>query len=218
MATNWADVVKNAVPIATGFVGVAGVWVGSRLNARAQRQAFLRERIVAEINRRREVGARFKKSLWIYARRVQKAMTLAGEVVESKAQGKEGAKIVFDLEQLLAQQMEVIEAFADLEHFSTIDVQVPARDCMEALTACFNAATELNLTEARGKFAFYQQRYEVLMTQLNAEGDVFNAFYDASLTPVRRILFRRMLRQPPPYKVPLPPSELRRPGEGVRLS
>jgi hypothetical protein len=141
MATDWAEFAKNVAPVTTGFIGVAGVWAGSRLNGRTQRQAFLRERTFAEMTRRREVGTCFKKALWVYSRRVEKVRNMTGEVVERRAKGQEFSDIVYDLAEVRDQQLQVIDAFAELEHFCTVEVQVPARNCMEALTASFNAAT-----------------------------------------------------------------------------
>jgi hypothetical protein len=54
------------------------------------------------------------------------------------------------------------------------------------------------------------------MTELNKEGEQFNAIIDATFTPLRRIMFRRILRKPPPYKAPLAPTELREPQEGIK--
>jgi hypothetical protein len=88
---------------------------------------------------------------------------------------------------------------------------------MEALTKSFNAATTLDMTEASAQYAFYQQQYEVLMNRLNQEGEQFNAVIDATFTPLRRLFYRRVFRKPPPYKVPAAPTELRRPGEGIKF-
>jgi hypothetical protein len=218
MATDWPEIIKSVAPIATGIIGVGGVWVGSRLSSRTQRQAFLRERIFAEMTRRREVGARYKKALWLYARRVEKVRDMAGVAVEQKAKGKDISEMVYDLADARDQQLQLIDAFAELEHFATVEVQVAARNCMEALTASFNAAQVLEVAESRAKYAYFQQQYEVLMNELNAEGDQFNGIIDASLSPIRRMLVRRALGKPPAYKVPDPPTELRKPGEGVRFN
>ena len=217
MATNWAEVVKAAVPAATAFVGVAGVWVGSRLNARSQREAFLRERTFGEMTRRREVGTRFKKSLWVFSRRVEVMRDMAVTAAKLKAQGQDYSELKFDLSGARDLQLKMLDDFADLEGFATTSVQVAARSCYEALVASFNAASGMNVTEAQAKFAYFQQQYQLLMTELNSEGQHFNAVIDATFTPFRRLLLRRVLRQPEPYRVTEIPSDLVRPGEGVHF-
>jgi hypothetical protein len=60
-----------------------------------QRQAFLRERIFAEMARRREVGTKFKKSLWLYSRRVQKVRDIGVKAAGLKAKGESYSDLTF---------------------------------------------------------------------------------------------------------------------------
>lgn len=142
---------------------------------------------------------------------------MAVAAAKLKAQGQDYSEIKFDLSAARDLQLKMLDDFADLEGFATTSVQVAARDCYEALVASFNAASVMNVLETQAKFAHFQTQYQILMTELNNEGQHFNAVIDANFTPLRRLLLRRVLRQPEPYRVTAIPSELVRPGEGVRV-
>ena len=216
MWTNWAEVAKSLAPVGAAVVAVAGVALGARLTRRTTADSFMRERIFSEMEKRREVATAYRKALWAYSSRVQKMHELAQQAVEEKAQGQE-VSITFNLAEAQEKHRAVLEAFAELEMRATMQVQVPARNCMEALTGAFNHLSALRVKEGAASFAYHAQQYEAFSQELNKEVEHFNAIIYANFTPVWRAILGRVQRKPLPFKVLDPPMELRNPEERVIL-
>ncbi|WP_435587790.1 hypothetical protein [Micromonospora aurantiaca (nom. illeg.)] len=212
--TNWADVAKSLSPVFAAAIAVFGVALGARLSRRTTSDAFMRERIFSEMEKRREVAIAFRKALWVYSSRVQKMRDLAQEAADRQKAGKK-VSIKFDLNEARAAQRATLDAFADLEMRATMQVQIPARNCLEALTNAFNYLTALRVQEGMAQLAYHEQQYAELSKELNKEAEHFNAIIYASFTPIWRALVNRVARKPLPYEVLNTPIELRNPEERI---
>ena len=214
MSTNWAEVAKNLAPIGAALIALMGIGFGARLSRRASTGSFLRERIFTEMERRRDAAVAYRKALWIFAGRVRKIRVLAKEAEDARKKGlKSSVTYDFAAEQVAHEKLLV--AFAELEMRATVQVQIPARDCMEALATCFNYLSAMRMTEADASYAFFTQRYEVLSVELNNEADHFNAIIYSSFTSIWKAILGKARRKPLPYKALPPPIELRNSKERV---
>lgn len=212
--TNWAEVAKNLAPVFAAIVAVSGVALGARLSRRTTSDAFMRERIFTEMERRREVATAYRKALWVYSSRVKRMRDLAQQ---ADGQGKLGQEVSvkFDLTEARGAHRAALDAFADLEMRATVQVQIPALSCLEALTASFNYLTALRIKEGKASLAYYEQQYAKFSEELNKEAEHFNAIIYANFTPLWRAVLGRVQRKPLPYKVLNAPTELRNPEERI---
>ncbi|MEU4480791.1 hypothetical protein AB0F68_22460 [Micromonospora sp. NPDC023966] len=209
-----AAFLKHLPSILAAIGPLVGVYLGATLGRRSSRDSFLRERIFAEMAKRREVTAAFKKAVWAYSSRVLKMLNLAKEAVERKAATGEKPSIQFDLPETLKRQEVVRDTFAELESFAPVEIQIAARNCMEALSRCFNSAAVFDIEKAMAAFAFYEQQYQAYATEVNNEAENFNALIYSTFTPVWKAVLRQATRKPLPYREFLShPLELKNPQE-----
>lgn len=216
MTISWVEAAKEIAPIAVPVTGLIGVYIGGGISRRSSSQAFMRERIFREMEKRREVAATFRRDLWLYASRVEKMRDLAKAISDAKQKGVE-AKFQYDLKAAQDCQRAVLTSYAELEMYAVMQVQLPARACMESLTKSFNHSAEHEISEAFAAFAFYQQQYEILSIELNKEVDQFNLLIYSHSTPFHRILLGRVLRRPLPFKAMPHPVQMNNPKEGAVL-
>jgi hypothetical protein len=101
----------------------------------------------------------------------------------------------------MAREEAARSAYSTLESFVSISVQVPARDCLEAVTRSVNFSSTMKLTEARAVLASYAQRYEAFATEFNKEIDDYNALIYSVFTPIWRAVLSKARRDPLPYHV-----------------
>ncbi|MEU8328098.1 hypothetical protein [Micromonospora sp. NPDC048839] len=73
------------------------------------------------------------------------------------------------------------------------------------------------MPECLAAYAFYQQQYELLATEMNKEADYDNLLIYAHLTPLYKLLLNKALRKPLPHKARGHPTEMENPAEGALL-
>ncbi|MGY4899252.1 hypothetical protein ACWEEK_27170 [Micromonospora aurantiaca (nom. illeg.)] len=216
MATNWVEVAKVLAPVGASIVAVAGVWIGGSITRRSTAQSFTREFVFKEMDRRRQLAVDYKKSVWAFGSRVETLRKLVHELVEKQKAAQE-VEAAFDFPGTREKSETLRNAFADLEAFSSTNLQYPARATMEALTKCYNACVNKDVLEADAQWATYQAQWELTGDELNKESEHFNAIIYASFTPLWRAILRRSLRKPLPYVALGHPTEVKHAGERLRL-
>ena len=198
--SGWEQLLAVAGPL-------VGVMLGAALTWGEGRRSWVRGVVGSEIQHRREHYATFTRVLWTYQSRVARALTaVTDRVANPLPPGSPPTSLPFDRAEHLALSDACRDAFADLQMFASIPVQLAARATMEDVTAMNNRLMAFDLTGSAAAQARFHEHHETFMTAVNADLTQINVILYTTVTPLRRALLNKALRRPLPFEVGGPPA------------
>src|SRR5690349_3072172 len=113
-AVSTASELDSYIKIAAIVGPLVGVWLGTLLTRRSSRDSFFRERVFAEIGRRRETVASFKEAIWAYQAEVQSFLEVVEIILAQKKSGQQ-TEPKFNPKNIRELEKATKQAFAKLE-------------------------------------------------------------------------------------------------------
>jgi hypothetical protein len=211
MSSGWLQIASIVGPL-------VGVGVGAFLARGAQRAQYVRDRIAAETQTRRETYAAFRKALWAFASRVKVARDLAKSLqrqLEALPEGSPALTVQYDFGLSKGRQEACRDAFADLQMFASVEAQQQAFRAMESLARSHDLILQRDFDGSDGAWADYEKAHEEFSLSLNAEIREVNLALYRHVTPLWRAVLGRIRFEPLPFEVVPAPPELRPIAEGV---